>query len=95
MSPELKQFFAALQAWIDEGCPDGRIFSIHSGVCFNASIWSDERLDKELSSLLKKEFGDCLTPFNYITSQPSYFSELNKFTNPARLAWIRKQITGE
>lgn len=90
MNPLIKQFYHEIGAWIDAGFPRHPAFSIDAGLCSNFRWWLEEhRHDPQLHFQHKQMFAcfDCsITPFN--ADYPEYSSELNKFTNPKRLAWI-------
>ena len=103
MSPELKQFYKDLQAWIEEGLPEDPIFDQRDSVYDNLWYWAfcvetcplelraelSHNLTYELRLSFEKAGLDTYVPFN--TSLWKFYTEQNKYANKARLEWIRKQ----
>lgn len=97
MSPEMKQFYIALQKWIDLGCPQWTPFDRRDSICGNliryfSSIGGDAR--RPLRVELQKQFvGQGLSsmyPFNYGIRDLYYQESDNFYKNPFRLYWIKQ-----
>lgn len=97
-SKEFKDFILALQAWIEEGCPQAKPFYREDSVCFQISHLdigdkSFVLLEDELEEALEITVGDTDLPFNNSTTQ-AYTKEMTEcflghYGNPLRLAWIK------
>lgn len=100
MSPELQKFFLEIHEWLEQGCPEHRVFLKTCGLCSTVRWYAFElkqnavHLEQELETLLNASAGGTVYPFN--DSSPSGYSEEQKaealYKNPARLAFIKKQV---
>lgn len=83
-----KEFFVAIQQWIDEGFPyqDG-MFNSKVGLCSNANYFG---IPEETT---RSWFNEVCYPFN--KNRDDYIKERNNNTlyqNPKRLAFIKSQL---
>lgn len=98
MSPELKNFYKAIQTWIDNGCPEDNqhYFVIYVGLCNNLEWLGGERIIENC-----KLRWEMVEQFRAAGLSPAYpfggHEELMKekesrtiYSNPARLAWIKE-----
>lgn len=104
MSPKLKAFYKAMQAWIDDGAPScNKIgFFKEYGLCTNLEIYIDSTnghdysqcrrvLSGQMILQFEEAFLNSKHPFN--ESIMDYSDEGNNqtiFQNPKRLAWIKQ-----
>ena len=101
----LKDFYRAIQAWIDDGCPEYNPyhFNIDCGLCVclyrytlsqgvdtNSSAYCD--LDYDLYRSFTTAGLNGVFPFNTGPGSIGYGTEHNKYTNPARLQWIKSHL---
>lgn len=86
----LKQFYRQMQAWIDDGCPEHEVFSRRCGLCVNLASWA---WGDDFNFDLKNQFDEAglhrRHPFNGGNPE-QYLNELDRYKNPARLAWIKE-----
>lgn len=92
ISDELKQFFVAIQQWIDSGCPIYDTFVRSVGLCNNFEKFGQGQMT-ELKDLLELEFGDGGYPFGGPTIYCKEQAYYKMYQNPERLAFIRKYAT--
>ena len=101
MHKDLKDFFIAINDWIEAGCPEENDydFSRDAGLCWNYRVFLGVRENLSLTSLkiltkrLEQEFKGMLYPFN--ENSADYTEEcclLTIFSNPKRLKFIKDQI---
>ncbi len=91
-----RQFYRDLQKWIKQGCPqDNPYYWMPTrGICAAWIQWgiihnrSTSYLD--LASVFSAAGLNKLTPFNPPEYGIQFGYETCKFTNPARLAWIKE-----
>jgi hypothetical protein len=94
----LARFYVELQAWIDGGCGDHKVFDPIDGICSAASGWAGDReIDGgALLSAIGNSFEVAglsrMYPFNH--GFADWFNEEDCYTNPARLAWIKARALG-
>ena len=92
----IKEFCNDLLEWINEGCPtiNPYNFSQRAGVCTLYRWWA---LKKHPNDVFVSLFSlhtfegtttDDVYPFNL--DEADYEKEQNKYTNPARLNWIKE-----
>ena len=102
MSDEMKQFFREIHEWINDGCPEHKIFDCSDSLCLAADRWFSQSLfrdygaicaaEEEMKKLFKKV--DCENsnfPFN--AGIEEWVSELASgafYQNPKRLAFIEE-----
>ena len=94
--PILKDFYKDLLTWINEGCPEYNTynFETYSGLCTSFKKWilktypDDVFWLDEFTYTFVKEGLDRAYPFN--PSCKEYINKQNKYTNPARLNWIKE-----
>lgn len=62
LTPDLQLFFNELNQWIDDGCPDHKLFKRNNLLCHTWHLWKksffigpDHRDDAVFSALLKEE----------------------------------------
>ena len=92
----LKDFYKDLLTWINEGCPEDNIynFKVSKGLCSSFLEWTRKNYPKDIFTLgefsdpFAKEGLDRAYPFN--PGLREYIHEQNKYTNPARLNWIKE-----
>lgn len=95
-SEALTKFYKEIQQWIDGGCKAHKAFYACGGLCLNLRQWwlcqqngsfkHFARLRNELSQQFLESGLDTYSPFD---KDDFYCFEENKYTNPARLQWIR------
>lgn len=93
MSPELKSFYLAYNAWLEEGAPEGQPFSRETGLCSNL-----EQFDVSLLAELQTQFSAGnfvreIFPFNPVAG--SYDAEYKAglcHLNPERIAWVKEMV---
>lgn len=99
MSPELKQFFLEIHGWVEQGCPEHRVFLKTCGLCSTVRWYAFElrqdavHLEQEFETLLKASAGDTVCPFN--RTAEAYLKEQRAealYKNPTRLAFIKQQV---
>ena len=99
---ELKTFFIALQAWVDEGTPYSKHFYKKKGICYNLLTYTNTfprdnpiivcDAVHEVLDYLKGMLGNKKWPFN--TDASEYMEDLRSnviYSNPQRLAFIKEQ----
>ena len=94
--PILKDFYKDLLTWINEGCPEYNTYNFqpHVGLCTSFKKWvlktypDDVFWLDEFTYTFVKEGLDRWQPFNQ--SYKEYINKQNKYTNPARLNWIKE-----
>ncbi|WBF77867.1 hypothetical protein W70_73 [Escherichia phage W70] len=95
MSEQLKAFYKAYAAWLDEGAPDRDPFNRRKGLCYSLDHWPDYNFD--LSEEMQQQFTDaglcCEFPFD--KGRYTYHKDTKKHLNPARVAWVRKHAEEE
>ena len=93
----LKEYLKAVQAWIEQGCPNNTPFFVSCGLCKNThgffpGDWEAiEKLQRELEDAFCADDLDLEYPFN--SSPEDYDDECSFQTvweNPQRLAWVKK-----
>ena len=91
-----KQFYRDLDKWINQGCPlDNQYHWLpYQGICSAWRAWGRYHNRPAFSTDLEQVFIaaglDAFTPFNPPKYRIPYWRESHKFTNPARLAWIKE-----
>lgn len=102
----LKDFYRAMQAWIDDGCPNDNPhgFIRDHGLClclvrYMQCAGHDTSTSKEyytLDATLYYSFTvaglNGVFPFNTGPGSVGYGIERNKYTNPRRLQWIKSHL---
>lgn len=98
MSDELKAFYRAYLAWLDDGAPEPGAFRRDTGLCGN--LWAaiperaariqarDEMRDQFKATGLSRSL-----PFNTGYDTPDYGDESFVYRchlNPKRIAWVRE-----
>lgn len=102
----LTQFYRAYTAWIDDGAPEGIIFSRQHGLCHNLQVWVRSiismagqewyELDQEMRLQFQKTELHPIFPFNtgdrmyYQIEQNTMETSLQCHSNANRLSWARK-----
>ena len=86
---DLQQAINEIYLWVKEGYPEHKDFYIGVGLCSNID-WVTKWCSVDIN---KYFFGEDEYPFN--TNYLEYNAELNKYTNPKRLAWLQKHQTVE
>jgi hypothetical protein len=98
MSPTLKKFFLSIHEWVEQGCPEHRVFLKTCGLCGTLQGYAQllnlegHPLGDELDALLRPIDGTGI-PFNDALYE--YWKEQNLGTiyqNPHRLAFIKQQV---
>lgn len=95
---EFKDFILALQAWVEDGCPQGKPFQKEDSICFQAyhlfEDWViDEIIKTELENEFRQTYGESYyTPFN--NGRDDYGREMvdpewGHYKNPDRIEWIK------
>lgn len=91
-----RQFYRDLNKWINQGCPhDNQYYWFPSqGICSAWRAWGEYHNRpasyKDLEPVFIAAGLNAVTPFNPPGCEIPYRAESHKFTNPARLAWIRE-----
>lgn len=92
---QLKQFCIELNAWIEAGCPEHKIFKIRDGICWNYSNWihPNDQYSFFPSDTPLRAFLGSTYPFSggYELFQIEQDSR-TLYKNPARLAWIKEHM---
>lgn len=91
MSPELKNFYKAIQAWIDNGCTEynQHHFVIHAGLCGNLD-WMNCKLRWEMVKQFRAAGLDAKYPFGGFNTFLTEKESGTIYSNPERLAWIKE-----
>ena len=86
---DIQQALNQIYLWVKDGCPEHDLLDTCAGICSNISWVLNYEYDcAEVNEML---FGEDETPFN--ADGRDYNKELNKFTNPKRLAWLQEHQT--
>lgn len=95
MSPELKQFYLALQKWIDDGAVDNRVFARSTGICASIVYWNRRNTPfpehNGIAIEFKKQLADRGLDTVYPWGEIEYDDAMENGTmyeDPKRLAWI-------
>ena len=91
----LKPYLKAVQAWIEQGCPEGAPFWRNEGLCGNACYFAgcpdaSFELQCELRAAFAASGLNYSVPFN--TSHADFRQEVSSksaYSNPQRLEWIK------
>lgn len=89
MNDKLKQFLAEWLAWAEADAPEHPVFTARFGLCYNLAQWSG--LDYELAFELAEIFNGDSYPFGEYKYNLDCMNN-TQHRNPARLAWVRKQL---
>lgn len=103
-SKELTEFYQAYATWLDDGAPEGQVFSRKDGLCDNLYEYCTSkgmrRLWAELDAEMMEQFSAAglhsIYPFNHGRSA-SYCSASNHdrhYLNPRRIAWVKAHANG-
>lgn len=98
IAKHFQSFCKELVEWIDGDEFKPAWVTTHSGLCFNFIRYAESKSNYDslepfydwLYSLFKYNNLSPTVPFNIYRGQPPYGEESNKFTNPDRVAFIRK-----
>ena len=102
MSDELKRFFREIHEWINDGCPEHKIFDRRHSLCFASERFlrlplhcgysAIRAAQEEMSALFKQvDCEDFTFPFNTCPRQWMYEMANGYFyQNPKRLAFIEE-----
>lgn len=99
MREELKQFYQAIQEWVDEGCPPHDVFQLDSGLCNTLEMWCEKAgYDRELTEQLWDEQAgmfqaaglDKNFPFDTEESYNHAYYSNAMYDNADRLNWIKE-----
>lgn len=97
ISPSLQAFYREVQAWVDEGCPDRVDLMSVVGLCGNLSNWlAKQGLPNDAIDLIYQEQSRLFEAAGLAPDYPfneddcDYDLEINKYRQPARLAWIKE-----
>lgn len=91
-----KQFYRDLDKWINQGCPfDNQYHWLPSrGICSAWRAWGKYHNRPAFYTDLEPAFTaaglNAFAPFNQPEYSIPYMKESHKFTNQARLAWIKE-----
>lgn len=91
---QLRQFCIELNAWIEAGCPDHKVFHRNDGICWNFAQWIGTKIGEYIipsSTPITKYFGKTY-PFGTQDDFETEQANLTLYQNPARLAWIKEHM---
>lgn len=92
MSDDLIAFLKAWHEWATNGAPEGKPFIRATGLCSNASFFSDEA-HAALTQRICEEFAGSMveTPFG-LYNYHLRFADETQHECPKRLAWVRERL---
>lgn len=97
MSPQLKQFYRDLQAWIEGGQPHSGGLVKCAGLCFNLNMWAERNnvAATQILQELQAQFivRGLLDDYPFDASDKAYEQAAKNdeiYKNPARIAWIKE-----
>jgi hypothetical protein len=95
MSDLMREFLSAYIAWVDADAPQGATFDRSFGLCSNAYRFCldyYEQIQNELAEMFERDGLNTDYPFCDEDGYTESSLAETQHENPARLAWVRKQL---